>query len=175
MRIILRCAVLVVVMTSLAESAAAQAQTYNLRHIVELLQGQWAGPDILGLIGNDCISFRVSGQNEAALRNAGADETLLAGLRQACYHAASTPRPQTPAARGIVLIEGELPPGWYRVVNELPMSTNRRIDLTPGRTARIVVSAPGWCPARTELTLGAGEEYRWTPALRAKPWVGECT
>jgi hypothetical protein len=72
------------------------------------------------------------------------------------------------------MIEGELPPGWSRTVNQLPMNTNRTITLTPGRTATIVVSAPGWCSERVELALRAGEEHRWTPALRARPWVGGC-
>jgi hypothetical protein len=178
MKHVLRAVVLFVVLLGVPDPAAGQAaRPYNLQQIVSLLQGGWAGTDILGLVREDCISFRVTGQNETALRRAGADAGLLTGLRQVCFRggtAEPTTRNTPPPARGIVLIEGELPPGWSRRVNDLPVSTNRRIDLTPGRTASIVVSAPGWCPARTEITLRAGEEERWTPELRARPWIGGC-
>jgi hypothetical protein len=178
MKHVLHAAVLLVVLVSVSDPAQAQArsQPYTLSQIVSLLQGGWAGTDIIGMVREDCISFRVTGQNETALRRAGADAALLSGLRGVCFRGASpsSGNPTPPPARGIVLIEGELPPGWSRRVNDLPVSTNRRIDLTPGRTASIVVSAPGWCPARTEITLRAGEEQRWTPELRARPWIGGC-
>jgi hypothetical protein len=179
MKILAWFAVLIVAISMVPERAGAQvARPYALQDIVTLLQGGWAGTDILGLVREDCVSFRITSQSEATLRRAGADAALLSGLRNVCFRGATgggTTGGATPAAaRGIVLIEGELPPGWSRSVNELPASTNRRIDLTPGRSARILVIAPGWCPARTEVTLGAGEQHRWTPELSARPWIGGC-
>lgn len=161
--------------------APAQAQggqnPYTLPQVLSLLEGGWSGSEIVALIRDDCISFRLSGDVDNRLREAGGDAALLSGLRSLCYRAPpASPRqpPARQAARGIVTIEGELPAGWFRIVNELPMSTNRTIELTPGRTARIMVSAPGWCADRTEITLGAGEEHRWTPELRARSWVRGC-
>lgn len=159
-----------------ARAHAQQADPYTLQMVVSLLEGGWAGSRILTLLTAECVSFRVTAAAEADLRRAGADAALLNGLRNVCYRApaAAPAAPTPPQQRGMVYIEGELPPGWSRVVNELPPNTNRTIDLTPGRPAVILVSAPGWCPARLEITMRGGDEHRWTPELRGRPWVGEC-
>jgi hypothetical protein len=157
--------------------AAAQGGVpYTLDQIVALVEGDWSGTDILALVRDECISFRVTQPAESRLRSAGAGEALVTGLRDVCYRGAPAARtaPAAPSGQGVVLIEGYLPPGWARIVNELPPNTNRTITLTPGRPAVIVVGAPGWCPDRIDLTLGAGDERRWTPSLRARPWVGDC-
>lgn len=161
-----------------AQAQAQSANPYTLQQVVTLLEGGWSSADILPMVRSDCISFRVTSQAEATLRRAGADDSLLTGLRSVCNRASgiapARPGPSRPPAQGVVLIEGELPPGWTRIVNELAPNTNRTITLTPGRPAVIVVAAPGWCPDRIDLTLRAGEEHRWTPSLRARPWVGGC-
>lgn len=183
MRLPLSTAVLVA--AALATPAAARAQDrstppYTLQQVVALLEGGWAGADILPRLRDSCIAFRVTDSASETLRKAGADPALLGGLSSVCYRAesrSSSPNPAPPpppAPRGFVLIDGELPAGWSRAVNELPPSINRRIDLTPGRSATIVVSAPGWCPDRLEVTTKPGEEKHWSPALKGKPWVGGC-
>jgi hypothetical protein len=154
---------------------AQEPEPYTLQMVVSLLEGGWAGSRILTLLKTECVSFRVNAATEVELRGAGADAPLLNGLRNVCYRGPAPPAPrQTQQPRGFVYIEGEMPPGWQRVVNELPPNTNRTIDLTPGRPAIIVVTAPGWCTDRLEITLHAAEERRWTPVLRARPWIGDC-
>lgn len=152
---------------------------FTLQQIVALLEGGLSGEAILPRIREACISFRMTDSNEDVLQQAGADAQFLAGLRTACNRApagaASTAaQPSRERERGYVRIEGALPPGWERKVNELPSSTNREIDLTPGRPAVILVGAPGWCPARLEVTMEPGEVRSWTPELRARSWVGGC-
>jgi hypothetical protein len=162
--------------------AAAQAQqtnpAYTLDDVVVLLQGGHSTARILARVTPDCIAFRVDAA-AAALRDAGADTALIEALRQVCYRAPAA-RPQQQQQQqsrdmGIFRIEGALPPGWVRIVNEIPPSTNREISMTPGRRNTVIVTAPGWCPRTVEITLQAGEQRAWTPVLRARPWVGECT
>jgi hypothetical protein len=163
--------------------ASAQAQQTNPPYTVEdvlvLVQGGHSAARILTRVSADCISFRVDGA-AADLRRAGADDALLEGLRKVCVRVPSrtlekSSGPTPTQQRGVLRIEGELPPGWMRKVNELPPNTNREIEMTPGRRNFITVSAPGWCPATKEVSVQAGEQGTWTPVLRARPWVGECS
>lgn len=161
--------------------AAAAQQTnspYTLQEVLVLVQGGHSAARITSRISNDCIDFRVDAA-AAELRRAGADDAMLAALRQVCYRAprAAAPAPGGAAAsqqRGVVRIEGELPPGWMRKVNELAPNTNREIDMTPGRRNFVTVTAPGWCPATLEVSVQAREQRSWKPVLRPRPWVGEC-
>jgi hypothetical protein len=159
-----------------SQSAGSNAP-FTLQQIISLLQGRWTGVEILAMVREDCISFSVTGAAEEALRRAGAGQALLTGLRAACN---STNRERQPAPRaaaqpqGVINITGELPPEWSRIVNQLPPSNNRTITLTPGRAATIIVTAPGWCPDRIDVTLRSGETRPWTPNLRGRPWVGAC-
>ena len=153
----------------LAHGQAQPANPYTLAQLVVLLEGGFSAAEVLRRVGATCISFRLTPAVEADLRKAGADDALLRELRSVCYLPAASPPP-----RGIVVIVGELPPGWARTVNDLQPSTNREIDLTPGRAAVISVTAPGWCPARREVTVAQGDTVRWTPVLRGRPWVGAC-
>jgi hypothetical protein len=152
-----------------AQAQAQPANPYTLAQLVVLLEGGFSAGEVLRRVGAACISFRLTPAAEAELRKAGADDALLRELRSVCF---LTPTPPPP--RGMVAIIGELPPGWSRTVNDLPPSTNREIDLTPGRPAIITVTAPGWCPDRREVTLAQGDTVRWTPVLRGRPWVGGC-
>jgi hypothetical protein len=161
-------AVLLALLSLPARAEAQQPRSFSLQHITELLRGAFATPEILQDVRGGCLAFAITTQNEQALRRAGADAALIRGLRG--VRRCTTP----PPPQALVLIEGDLPPGWSRSVNDGFVSTNRRIELSAGRPAVIVVGAPGWCPARTELTLRAGEEQRWTPELRARPWIGGC-
>jgi hypothetical protein len=173
MRIIIATALTALVLPALGAAQEPAARPYVLEDIVVLIQGGHSTERILARVRNDCIAFRVDGAANA-LREAGADDALLSGLREVCFRArATTP---TPARRdsGYVRIEGDLPPGWWRVVNELPQSTNREISMTPGRRNMVLVSAPGWCPVVLEVAVEAGERRSWTPALRPRPWVGSC-
>ena len=148
---------------------------YSLRDVVLLVEGGHGASRILSRVGPDCISFRMNEAAEAELQQAGADAPLLAGLRDVCYRSIGPPPSgRQPAPQGVIEIVGELPPGWSRVVNQLAPSTVRTITLTAGRPAVIILLAPGWCPDRIELTMQAGEQRNWTPALRGKPWVGAC-
>jgi hypothetical protein len=166
----------------LPRASAAQAQqtspAYTLDDVVVLLQGGHSTARILARVTPDCIASRVDAA-AAALRDAGADTALIDALRQVCYRAPAARAPAPAAAQsrdmGIFRIEGALPPGWVRIVNEIPPSTNREISMTPGRRNTVIVTAPGWCPHTIEITLQAGEQRAWTPILRARPWVGECT
>jgi hypothetical protein len=169
---LLRCAVpLLIGFLLLPATAQAQGTPFALQEVVEMLNANLSSAQILRTIGTACLTFRVNSA-EADLRRAKADDALITGLRAKCY--AAPPERAAPQARGIVSIIGPLPAGWSRVVNELPPSTNRQIDLTPGRQATIMVMAPGWCPDRTQVTMTAGDTVRWTPTLRGKPWVGGC-
>jgi hypothetical protein len=148
---------------------------YSLQDVVLLVEGGHAASRILSRVGPDCISFRMNAQAEARLQEAGADAELLGGLRDVCYRSiAPPPSGRQPAPQGVIEIVGALPPGWSRVVNQLAPSTVRTITLTAGRPAVIILAAPGWCADRIELTMQAGEQRNWTPALRGKPWVGPC-
>jgi hypothetical protein len=153
----------------------AQAQSsnpYTLPLLIRLLEGGFSGEEVLRRVNAACISFRMNASAEADLRKAGADDVLIRELQSSvCYRGVAAPPPQP---RGIVSIEGELPAGWSRIVNELPPSINREIDLTPNRPAVITVNAPGFCSDRTERTLAPGDTVRWTPTLRGRPWVGGC-
>lgn len=152
-----------------------QNPPYTLQDVVLLVGGGHSAARILSRVESDCISFRVNDAAVAELRKAGADSALAAGLREICYKSAVTQTAAQPRQpQGVLEIIGELPPGWVRIVNELPANTNRTITLTAGRPAVIIVTAPGWCPDRKELTMQGGEQQNWTPVLRARPWVGSC-
>lgn len=162
---------LVIGLLCVPERALAQTNPYTVQQIVVLLEGGFSAAEVLRRVGTACIAFRINASAEAELRKAGADDALLRELRSVCYRGGPAV-PQPP--RGVVSIVGELPAGWVRIVNELAPSTNREIDLTPGRPAVITVTAPGWCPERKEVTLPPGDTLRWTPTLRGRPWVGRC-
>src|SRR5687768_4676752 len=142
--------ILLSALVALPARGHAQAQTanpYTLPQLVTLLEGGFSAAEVIRRVGAACISFRINAAAEAELRRAGADDAMLRELRSVCFRgSAATP----PPPRGILALDGELPPGWSRVVNELPPSTNREIDLTPGRQAIVIVSAPGWGPDRSE-------------------------
>ena len=161
----------------LAPQAAHGQQNppYTLQDVVLLVGGGHSAARILSRVETDCISFRVNDAAVAELEKAGADSALTTGLRDVCYRAIATQTAAQPRQpQGVLEIIGELPPGWVRIVNELPPNTNRTITLTAGRPAVIIVTAPGWCPDRKELTMEGGEQQSWTPVLRGRPWVGSC-
>jgi hypothetical protein len=172
--------VLAIAFLAMPLASAAQAQqttpAYTLDDVVVLLQGGHSTARILARVTPDCIAFRVDAAT-ATLREAGADNALIEALRQVCYRAPATRAAAQQQSRemGIFRIDGALPPGWVRIVNEIPPSTNREISMTAGRRNTVIVTAPGWCPHTIEITLRAGEQRAWTPVLRARPWVGECT
>lgn len=167
---------LAAVLATAPRDATAQqaAKPYTLEDVLTLLQGGFSGTRILSTIGEQCISFRVA-DAEQQLLGAGGDSALIAGLRNVCYRAAAEPAStrNTPQ-RGYVHIIGDLPPGWTRKVNELPETTNRDIDMTPGRRNVVTVKAPGYCPYSIEISVEAGENRNLTPILRPRPWIGPC-
>lgn len=165
----------VIIPQSIHGQAEPTNPPYSLQDVVLLVEGGHGAARILSRVGTDCISFRLNEAAAAELTAAGANAALLEGLRGVC-HRSNEPAPtgRQAAPQGVVEIIGELPPGWYRVVNQLAPSTVRTITLTAGRPAVIIVAAPGWCPDRFELTMQAGERRNWVPALRGKPWVGQC-
>jgi hypothetical protein len=159
----------VVILPAPAAAQNTQTKPYTVALIRTLLEGGFTGAEILAKLRTECIEFAVNAAAITELRNAGADDALINGLPTVCNRSGPQQRP------GIVSIMGELPPGWQRTVNQLEPSANRQIELTPGRAAVIVLTAPGWCPQRTELTLTAGDSVPWVPNLRPRPWVGDCT
>jgi hypothetical protein len=174
--ILIAAATLAALYTSTAPVTAQQAASaYSLSDVLVLLQGGHSTPRILNRVREDCIAFRVDAA-AGELRNAGADQALLDGLQTICYRAPASRPAAAPAPRdsGYVSIEGPMPPGWTRIVNQSPPSANRQISMTPGRRNTVMITAPGWCPDVIEVTLQAGERRNWTPALRARPWVGDC-
>ena len=182
MRLLFR-AVPLVALAAILVGGEARAQSsgsnppLTLQQIILLLGSEWTTAEILELARADCISFNPVAA-EAELRRAGATPALLMGLRSVCNSAnrerPSGPRPPASQPQGVLNIMGELPPEWSRIVNLLPPSNNRTITLTPGRAATIIVTAPGWCPDRIEVTLKSAETRAWTPNLRGRPWVGAC-
>lgn len=66
-------------------SAQAQAKAYSLTDVLELVQGSVTSSRILKMIGKSCLSFKVTKEVESVLRNAGADNALIAGLGSHCY------------------------------------------------------------------------------------------
>jgi hypothetical protein len=169
------CVVLLALFAGSTAGAAAQQAglPYTLAEVIDYIEAGWPADRLLPTLTQRCLDFRVA-QNEARLRRAGANAAMLTALRGVCYRGPVQSQ-QQPQQQGQLHIRGELPPGWSRVANQLPPNTNRTVTLTPGRPAVIVVSAPGWCPDRLELTMTANEERDWTPALRGRPWVGGCT
>lgn len=173
----LRAPILFLILLLVAPRTAQGQQNppYTLQDVLLLVGGGYSASRVLSRVESDCISFRVNESAVAELQKAGADSTLAAGLREVCYRAVPTRASAEPRQpQGVLEIVGELPPGWTRIVNELPPNTNRTITLTAGRPAVIIVTAPGWCPDRKELTMQGGEQQNWTPVLRGKPWVGSC-
>jgi hypothetical protein len=158
--------------------APAQAQAVNLADVIVLIQrgpNVWPTPRILEVVRPQCIAFEMSNASVARLREAGADDALIAGLRSACNTTAPTTRGTTPPRQGVLEITGPLPRGWTRFVNALPPIENRTVTLTPTVPGTIVVTAPGWCPDTMRLTMQAAtERHEWTPKLRPRPWVGGC-
>ena len=159
-------------------SSGAQAQTnqpYTLADIVDLVQGGHSAERILARVATDCISFRVNADAEEKLQK---EPALIAGLKQACYRAAPTTtggRTPPPApVKGIIDIEGPLPPGWTRTANKLDPTVDRRITLTPGWAAVIVVRAPGWCADTLHVTLQSGQQQKWVPQMKPRSWVDPC-
>jgi hypothetical protein len=173
MRILVTAAVAALAVPSLGAAQQVGVRPYALEDVVVLLQGGHSAERIIARVRDDCIAFRVDAA-AAALRRAGADDALIAGLRDVCYRAPATPAPQVVRDSGFVRIEGDLPPGWWRVVNDLPPATNRQISMTPGRRNMVLVAAPGWCPDLIDVAVEAGEHRSWTPMLRPRPWVGSC-
>jgi hypothetical protein len=151
-------------------AAAQRAPSWSLDEVLTLLEVKLTTEQIMREIGTACLSFRTASAEER-LKQAGADAALLTALRAQCYRA---PETNTPVRMGTLVIVGELPPSWSRVVNQIPPNTNRTITLTPGRRGLVTIIAPGWCSERLELTMTPGEERNWTPVLRPRPWVGEC-
>jgi hypothetical protein len=173
---IIAAAAIVLLQASGSPAAAQQGGSpYTLEDVLVLLQGGHSTPRILNRIREDCITFRVDAA-AAELRNAGADQALLDGLRGICFRGAAARQPAPTAAvdSGYVSIVGALPPGWNRIVNQIAPNANRQISMTPGRRNTVMITAPGWCAEVMEVTLRPGERREWTPVLRARPWVGEC-
>jgi hypothetical protein len=153
----------------LAQTGSQRPPPYPLSEIIPMIEAKFSTDQILREVGNACLGFSV-GTNESRLRNAGADAALITALRGLCSR-----NPEgTPQREGTLNIVGELPTNWTRVVNRIPPNTQRTITLTPGRQATVIVHAPGWCPDTLVLTMQSGENRNWTPALRARPWVGGC-
>ena len=178
MRLLLNAAVLLAALLTTNAVAHAQAArtSYRLDQVVTMLNGGMTTSQVLAAIRAGCVGFHLTGSADTELRRAGADAALLSGLRDMCNTAPPRETDPGPDPRGLredtVLIEGTLPPGWSRVVNQLEPSQNRLITLT--RDGFVIVSAPGWCPARDTLVYRPGETTRWTPTLRARPWLGGC-
>jgi hypothetical protein len=69
-------------------SSAAAAQTgtaYTLDDVMEFVKGGLSPASILGRVRNSCINFKVTQSVSDRLRNAGAADKLIDGLRDACY------------------------------------------------------------------------------------------
>ena len=141
---------------------------FPLGELISLLEGKLATEQILREIGAACLGFSFSA-NEARIQRAGADAALQTALREKCSRVEVTTQRD-----GTLNIVGELPRNWTRAVNRIPPNTVRTITLTPGRQATVVVTAPGWCADTLVLTMQPAESRNWTPALRARPWVGGC-
>jgi hypothetical protein len=155
---------------------AAQARRMNLMQVpdvVQLLSARQPNAGILRLAREACIGFNVDAA-AAELRRAGADDALIQGLRGVCNQ---SPAPPTTAARvdsGYVHIEGWLPAGWSRAVNQAEPMDQRRISMTPGRVNTVVLTAPGFCPETVVISVEPREQRTWAPVLHPRPWVGEC-
>jgi hypothetical protein len=171
------CCVLVLLLLAVAavpRDVLAQARGTNpmqVSDVVDLLSARQPTAGILRLARETCIGFNVDAA-AAELRRAGADNALIQGLRGVCNR--WVPPARAPVDSGYVHIEGWLPPGWTRAVNQVPPTDQRRISMTPARANTVVVTAPGFCPETVVITVQAREERTWTPMLRARSWVGEC-
>jgi hypothetical protein len=173
MRIRRTCIVLIGLLGgSVGRGDAQQAATaYTLPEVVEYIEAGWNAERLIPLLTQRCVNFRVA-QADAQLRRAGANAAMMTALRNVCYRGPAQQRQAVP--EGQLHIRGELPPGWSRVANQLPPTTNRTVTISENRPAVLVVSAPGYCPDRLELTMTANEEREWHPRLRARSWVGRC-
>ena len=63
----------------------SQQRPLSTDDIAELVRGQVDPGEIVNIARPRCISFRVDGTAETALRDAGANNQLLQGLRSVCY------------------------------------------------------------------------------------------
>ena len=75
---------------------------------------------------------------------------------------------------GTVTIVGELPTGWFRVVNRARPSNVRKIVLSPNKEYTILVGAKGYCPWTTKVTLKPGQNLPVGPQLDGEPMIGGC-
>src|SRR5688572_25777777 len=92
-------------------AAAAQASTFSLSDVTQMIEAKFSTEQIIREIGTSCLSFAVAA-NETRLQRAGADATLVTALRAVCY------RPPPAAQRdGTLNIIGELPRNWSRTAN----------------------------------------------------------
>src|SRR4051812_31944745 len=64
--------------------ASPSGQPRTLENIVDLLQGGVRAKPLLSRADNDCIDFVVVDSVEARLRDAGADDEVVQGLRSIC-------------------------------------------------------------------------------------------
>ena len=65
----------------------SQQRPLSADDIVELVRGEVDPGEIVNIARPRCISFRVNGAAEATLRDAGANDQLIQGLRVVCYRA----------------------------------------------------------------------------------------
>ena len=93
-------------------AGAAQGLPYTLEQVITLLGGV-EEDQILELVRGDCISFRVQGEAERRLRDAGASDTLITALRSVCYRGpqAETRPAARPTASAVAAMPGPYSPG----------------------------------------------------------------
>lgn len=120
-----------------SQTAAAQAKPYSLDDIIEFVKGDVASTSILSRVRGACINFKVSDAVVDRLRNQGASESLISGLRSVCYKGSSkevdTPpaRRTNPPERVVVKHDTVVVPRERVVVKHDTVVLNRPVVPTP--------------------------------------------
>jgi hypothetical protein len=80
-------------------TAQSNPKPYTLDDVIAFVQNDVPAARVVTMAKNACINFKVSDSVAERLRNAGANDSLIDGLRSACYKGASSKDVETPTRR----------------------------------------------------------------------------
>jgi len=89
------------VLCALSGTATAQSspKPYTLDDVIAFVQNDVPATRVVSMAKNACINFKVTDSIADRLRNAGANDALIDGLRSACYKGASSKDVEVPTRR----------------------------------------------------------------------------
>lgn len=145
-----------------ARAALGQSKPYSLDDVADLVKGGVPNISILAKAKASCLSFRLSSDAAARLRDAGAGDALVSGLASACYKGEGdvvTPAPTRakPVARRVVVIHDTVPTKSVMVIHDT-VTTNSVVVIHDTLPTKVVVTPTIVIPEGTGISASLAEE-----------------